>query len=253
MSKFTLTINLLAILTLVLLPIDLIAKEEKIQWNYLGNTGPENWGNLSKKYALCNQGERQSPINIVSPFSAKKSVLDLNYSDFKLSMINTHHTIKIDVNSQAQELQVNGEKYSLLQVHIHSPSEHIIDGKSFPLELHLVHQNASGGLAVVGVMFELGTESDGLKFWIPHLPKNVGSKSQQVTVELNKFLPKNLSYYHYQGSLTTPPCSEGVQWYVLQHHITASAAQIKALKDIMGENNRPVLPLNKRTIVKADT
>ncbi|WP_443023589.1 carbonic anhydrase, partial [Shigella flexneri] len=161
------------------------------------------------------------------------------------------HTVQVDF-AQGGELQLDGDTFVLKQFHLHSPSENLIKGKSYPLEIHFVHSNAKGELAVVGMMFEQGQESQMLKRMWSRLPKKQGEKVVLKTPQaVNQMLPKNLDYYRFSGSLTTPPCSEGVRWLILKDIQQASAKQISEFAKLMGHpNNRPVQSLNGRVVLE---
>ncbi|ATO18352.1 carbonic anhydrase [Acinetobacter sp. LoGeW2-3] len=216
-------------------------------WDYKQT---HQWGSLSQKYAACNS-VNQSPINIENTVKAELQPLKFSYDTLIQSIQNNGHTVQVDF-AQGGVLELDGEQFELKQFHFHSPSENQIKGKSYPLEIHLVHANAKGELAVVGMMYEQGKENPMLERMWKHLPKQKGekvvlSKPQSV----NGMLPQNKEYYRFSGSLTTPPCSEGVRWVMMKEIQTASKQQIKQFTDLMGHpNNRPIQPLNGRVIVE---
>lgn len=221
------------------------------QWSYSGDSGPAHWGELSPAWAMAKTGKQQSPIDIVPARAVRKdqAELKLSYQDTTLEILNNGHTIEDDYHNGGT-LTVGGRAYKLAQFHFHSPSEHTIDGKHTPMELHLVHKDADGKLAVIGVMIEEGsTHAELAKLW-QHLPATPGRAQavEGVLVNASKLLPISLASYRYSGSLTTPPCSEQVAWYVMQQPIEASAEQIAAFRRLVFGNNRPTQPLNGRTI-----
>ena len=224
---------------------------EAPHWQYKGEHGAEHWGDISSKFSLCKKGVNQSPINISSTIEAKLPELDINYQASRVSLVNNGHTIQANISGKNTFANDAG-KYDLRQFHFHSPSENTIDGKSFPLEMHFVHADQDGGLAVIGVMFEKGNENKALSSLWQNMPEE---KNNEMLVsalfESQQLLPKNKDYFRFNGSLTTPPCSEGVRWFVMQQPIEASSTQIAQFRDVMhGDTNRPVQAVNARVILK---
>lgn len=218
---------------------------EQSEWSYEGETGPEHWGGLSAEYEACEVGQAQSPIDIATGERAGDDLasLDLAYDGSDLTLEDTGHGYKATPGTD-QTLTIGDQTYRLLQFHAHTPSEHTIDGESFPMEVHFVHQNDAGELAVVGVMVEEGERSEGYSAVVEAL-RGTG---QTVTVDdVSALLPSERAYYTYSGSLTTPPCTEGVRWIVLEEPITMSAEQLSAWQ-AHGETNRPVVPVNEREV-----
>ena len=216
-------------------------------WNY---DQPEQWSTLNQKYSACN-GLNQSPINIERTVKAELEPLKFSYNTMIHTIENKGHTVQVDF-AQGGELQLDDENFVLKQFHLHSPSENLIKGKSYPLEIHFVHANTQGELAVVAMMFEQGTENPMLKRMWNRLPKKQSEKVVLKTPQpVNEMLPKNLDYYRFSGSLTTPPCSEGVRWMILKEIQQASATQISEFSKLMGHpNNRPVQSLNGRVVLE---
>lgn len=223
-----------------------------VHWSHhQGADGPENWANLCSGFAACG-GQAQSPINIVSTTVAQDQQLTapvFSYGKSIVSIVNNGHTIQFNVDGD-NKVSLNGKDYTLLQFHYHALSEHTIDGKHFPLEVHFVHKHADNDFAVLGIMFEPGKSNSLLEKYLNHVyfPKEKGSYQSTDTIDLLSLFPQNKSYYYYKGSLTTPPCSEVVSWYVLQQSVQASPEQIAALSAILNNNYRPVMPLNGRTV-----
>jgi carbonic anhydrase len=223
----------------------------KADWSYAGSTGPEHWGDLSPAYVLAKTGRHQSPVDILTSKAVRQDAAPLHasYQDTSLEILNNGHTIEDDYHGGGV-LTVDGRPYKLAQFHFHSPSEHTLDGKHAPMEMHLVHKDAGGKLAVIGVMIHEGRAHPEIaKLW-EHLPATAGRTEavEGVLVNASKLLPANLASYRYSGSLTTPPCSEDVSWFVLQEPIEASAGQIAAFREVIHGNNRPTQPINERTI-----
>lgn len=235
------------------------ASARPAHWGYAGEDGPSAWSTLSPVYAMCGEGKSQSPINI-SKTDVKGGVnwkLDYKTTSLKIAhnehmddIIDNGHTIQVTVD-EGSTFTFEDSVYSLKQFHFHTPSEHTIDGKNMPMEMHMVHQRKDGGLAVVSVLFKEGnTTNDNFSKIIANLPNAKGEKKHitDANLELKVHLPKDNYAYHYVGSLTTPPCSENVQWLVLRDMVTLTADQINAFSSRIGPNNRPTQPLNDRTV-----
>lgn len=220
------------------------------EWSYSGKTGPAFWGRLDPSYRLADTGRQQSPIDINTKHSAfaKLPELKFDYRRERISVVNNGHTIQHN-ESPGSFLYVGDEKFSLEQFHMHTPSEHTLDGKPFELEIHFVHKSKSGAVAVVGVLVEADEKSD-LELPLHHdLPKVAGEN-----VEVNRsrnpsdFLPRGREYFSYSGSFTTPPCTEQVRWIVLKQPIGVPPKIIERFAAILKSNNRPVQKLNDRVI-----
>lgn len=223
-------------------------------WEYSGDTGPEKWGDLSEEFATCKTGKLQSPIDLNHGIEAELPKISFNYKAVPLKVLNNGHTIQVDQKG-AGSAKIDGKDYDLLQFHFHYPSEHTVAGKAFPMEVHLVHKNAEGRLAVVGVFIKEGKENAALKAAWENMPEQGGTEKvvDGATFNSSSLLPKEKGDFHrYHGSLTTPPCSEGVLWTVLKDPIEMSKAQIDKFKAVVHENSRPVQPLNERFLLKED-
>jgi len=195
-------------------------KRRNVPWKYAGSKGPEFWGDLSDAYATCSTGRNQSPINIDKTISTTPKPLKTFQRFPVVDVVNNGHTVQANFKP-GNIMVVDGVLYQMKQVHFHAPSENQIMGKSYPLEAHFVHADPSGNLAVLAVMFDEGHET------------------------------RKKTYYRFSGSLTTPPCSEGVVWIVMKTPMTASKKQIDAFKKVMKhDNNRPVQPLNGRMVIE---
>lgn len=233
------------------------------EWHYEGEKGPANWGTLDPAYSLCADGKNQSPINIMKTESGhvdfsldyKSTSLRIAHHEFINEILNNGHTIQVTVDS-GSHLTLNGKQFNLKQFHFHAPSEHTIDGKHAPLEMHMVHQSIDGNLAVIGILFKESTEANpNLTTIIANFPAQKGQKLhlEDLQLDINQSLPKSLHAYHYVGSLTTPPCSENVQWLVLKEPSLASADQLAAFSSKISPNNRPVQQLNQRMVTSFDS
>jgi carbonic anhydrase len=230
----------------------LLAGEGSVHWSYTGEEGPTHWGELADEFMMCSGGVNQSPVDLVADIHADLPVLEFDYYSSHVNQINNGHTIQQNVEPGSfLRMPSLGESYELKQFHFHSPSEHTVNGESFDMEIHFVHVNEKGGLLVVGILMKEGKEHPVLsKLWA-FMPKNAGETIQQPTgIEETDLLPSTIDYFTYGGSLTTPPCSEGVRWVVLKNTVEASAAQIDVFKSRIGEANyRPIQPHNARMIL----
>lgn len=227
-------------------------KKMKAHWGYIGEKGPENWGKLSPEFSSCELGTAQSPINIESPIEANLDRLEFNYQSSPLRILNNGHTIQVNYQSGSL-LELDGESYELVQFHFHHPSEHKVNDENFPMELHLVHQNEKGSLAVVGVFLKQGEANKALEAIWEVLPEKQGKEQIIPNVEINAFelLPTDQVFYRYYGSLTTPPCSEKVNWIVYQEPIEVSTAQVQKFAKLFPINARPVQNLNRRFLLSS--
>jgi carbonic anhydrase len=227
------------------------AQETPPHWTYEGEEGPEHWGALDTAYAACATGVEQSPIDLTSAEAFDLVDVQTDYHESALTILNNGHTIQANYDA-GSAMTVNGDTYELKQFHFHTPSEHTIDGEAFPLEVHFVHADADGHLAVIGVMLVEG-DADNAAF-APVFDAMPAEEAEAEAVEgaqidANAMLPENQLYYTYRGSLTTPPCSEGVRWIVMTTPVELSAAQIEAFHAIFELNARPVQPLNTRGLL----
>jgi carbonic anhydrase len=226
-------------------------------WKYEGEEGPAHWGDLSADFATCKTGTSQTPIDLLSKKAeqAKKPApLVFGYSKIPLKLKNNGHTVQVDA-PDGDTLTAAGDTWSLVQFHFHTPSEHTLDGKSFDGEVHFVHKNAKGQLAVVGVMLKKGKENAALAPIWDVLPTEVTKDAKTIegkSVDVSSLLSTKAGYYGYSGSLTTPPCSEGVSWFVLATPVEVSEGQLKKFHEAThGDTNRPVQPLGGRTVTFA--
>jgi carbonic anhydrase len=236
------------------------AAHEK-HWAYedgLAEIGPAHWGELAGN-APCSTGQRQSPIALTTAGGtaaapAAEPHESFSYKPSRISLVNNGHTVQQSYDNGSSLSEGGGVTYSLAQFHFHSPSEHTLNGQSFPLEIHLVHLDSSGKPAlVVGLLVKEGRENPALDAVFANLPKMRGQKSEPaggVTVDAAALLPGDRAHFAYDGSLTTPPCSEGIRWRVMRQPIEMSAAQISAYRSLphLGHTNRPVQPTRGRAV-----
>lgn len=228
------------------------ADAHNVHWGYEGDEGPEHWGELDPTFAVCADGKEQSPINIVtSNTQLNDSVqLEIHYESTSFTLMNNGNTIQANPTTESNFIELDGERYNLLQFHFHQPSEHQFEGKNLAMEMHFVHKNESGDLAVIGVLINEGMRNTALANVWTNLPdeKTEHDLKLDEPVDLVKLLPDDQTKFRYNGSLTTPPCSEGVRWIVFKDAIELSKEQIEAFGEIYPNNNRPVQSLNERGI-----
>ena len=225
-------------------------------WGYKGHEGPENWANISGEYATCGTGTRQSPIDLagIDGLKALMSPIKFNYNAVSPEIVNNGHTIQLNYKP-GSSITVGQKTYELLQFHFHSPSENIVSGKPYDMEMHLVHKSKQGELAVVGVFIKQGKENRDLIAAWDQMPNKAGAHQELSNVSLNakNLLPANNGYVHFKGSLTTPPCSEGVNWFVMNDPIEVSTKQLAKFIDVIGPNARPVQDLNDRFLLQTSS
>jgi len=221
-----------------------------VHWSYSGEGAPANWGKIDPRFTTCSNGVNQSPIDLTGFTESELPAIAFNYNLTSSDILNNGHAIQANVKN-GSSITVDGKVFRLKQFHFHNPSENNINGKSFPLEAHFVHANDAGELAVVAVMFEEGEENKALTELWAKMPQNVGDTNPIDAKNLDALLPKDRDYYRFNGSLTTPPCTEGVRWLVMKNAITLSATQIEMFKKVMHHhNNRPIQATNARVILK---
>lgn len=226
------------------------------EWNYnLADTtyGPYAWGNL-EGYETCGTGQQQSPTDLGTSTTASLSKISFKYRPASLNVVNNGHTIQVNVDN-GSTIEIGADSYRLLQFHFHAPSEHSQHGARFPMEVHFVHVDNAGTLAVVGAFIEEGAQNEVIHaIWAiaPHEQGSASSSELINQVSLVGGAGAGDAYYNYNGSLTTPPCTEGVRWHVLNQPIEASADQISHFISLLhdGHNSRPVQELNGRDILQ---
>jgi len=219
-------------------------------WAYEGEGGPQNWATLDAKYSACSDGKNQSPIDISPVTITSLSDIEFNYQESPLEIKNNGHTIQVNY-APGSSITVAGKQYELLQYHFHSPSEHTIGGKAYDMVAHLVHKAADGQLGVIGVVFSAGDKVNSAvsKLWL-NMPEKAGVTTKVTGVKVNAadLLPVDYTYFNYSGSLTTPPCSEGVNWMVMATPNSVSEAQVEQFTNLFPLSARPVQPLNGRMV-----
>ncbi|MBK1716836.1 carbonic anhydrase [Thiocystis violacea] len=228
-----------------------LAVEHGAHWGYVGAEAPDHWGELDPSFSLCKNGKHQSPVDLTGFVDSQLPPIGFHYRPGGRDEVNNGHTIQIDYEA-GSTITLDGRDYELKQFHFHTPSENHISGKEFPMEAHLVHADQDGHLAVIAVMIEAGTENGLLANPWSVIPEQADTGVHlPIKVSAEELLPKDRDYYRFDGSLTTPPCSEGVAWLVMKHPVTASHEQINRFARVMGHpNNRPIQNLNARVIVE---
>lgn len=220
-------------------------------WGYMGENGPTHWADVKAEFNMCSEGKVQTPINVVATKNSDLKPLELNYTVGAKNIINNGHSVQINIKD-GNIFKLDGLDYKLKQFHFHVPSENNINGQAYPLEAHFVHATDDGKLAVIAVMFKEGATNAILtKAWknISNLKLGEAVESTLTIEEINALMPNNKEYYKFMGSLTTPPCSEGVKWFVYKHPLTVSKAQINSFFNLFSfPNNRPIQPSNNRVI-----
>ena len=222
----------------------------KVSWGYEPHNGPALWGKLDRAFSVCALGTEQSPIDLTGGRSVDPLPMEFDYGRTRIAVENTGHTIQMKPES-GNSIVIDGVRYDLLQFHFHHGSEHLVGGARFPLEMHLVHRNGDDGLAVAGILFAEGETNDALAPAWAHLPPAPGaSRVVPGELDLASLLPSFRTTWRYRGSLTTPPCTEGVAWVIPTELLSMSAAQIAAFAAIYPYNCRPVQPLGERVLYR---
>lgn len=220
-------------------------------WNYEAETGPANWGELSAEFRVCEFGFEQAPIDLRSAVRAELKGVEPAFRAMPLKIVNNGHTIQVNCEPGSQS-RIDGETFDLLQFHFHHPSEHLLSGRAYEMELHFVHKSAAGKLAVLGVFIQNGAENGAISPIWASMPMEAGPVQESGTrIDPAALLPASRRFFRYQGSLTTPPCSEGVLWTVFQQPIEMSEAQIRKFAGLFPVNARPAKPLNRRFLLQS--
>ena len=226
--------------------------EGAAHWAYNGSGGPQAWSSLKPEFAACASGQRQSPIDIRGGLSVDLEPVRFEYQSSRFAVLDNGHTVQVNL-PQGNAIEVGGKRYELLQFHFHRPSEERIDGRQFEMSLHLVHQNDQGQLAVVGLLFDKGQANAVMQQVWNNLPLEKNEENQAGgTVELADLLPTDRRYFTYMGSLTTPPCSEGVKWIVMRQPVTLTKEQIDIFARMYPMNARPVQAAAGRRIMQSN-
>lgn len=222
------------------------------EWGYSGSDGPDHWGSLTPDFAPCKTGRRQSPIDIVGAHSKNLPPIVFDYKPEGLKVIDNGHTIQVNFD-RGNSITIGTKRFNLIQLHFHHPSEEQIGGRSYDMVIHLVHSDDGGNLAVIAVLLTKGKSNAMVQSIWEHLPEQKRKESLVSGVEINpaKLLPTDREYYAFSGSLTTPPCKEGVSWFVLKTPTEVSPAEITHFAMRYPNNARPVQPLYGREVLQA--
>jgi carbonic anhydrase len=222
-------------------------------WGYQGGHGPAHWGELDAAFATCGSGRNQSPVDLGEAVHADLPPAHVAYADSTLEVVNNGHTIQANVTGTSHAT-VDGRDFKLVQFHFHAPSEHTVNGEHSPMEAHFVHQDDDGNLLVIGVLLEEGEPNALLDRVLANAPEHQGHHAVAgAHIDPAGLLPDDDDdLYRYSGSLTTPPCSEGVRWLVMREPVSVSAAQVQRFSALIGHNNRPPQALNARLVTSDD-
>ena len=222
-----------------------------VHWSYTGEVAPAHWSKLDAAYEMCAKGMNQSPIDLTGFVEADLAPITFHYTGLATEVVNNGHTIQANYTA-GSTIEVAGKIFQLKQFTFHSPGENTINGESFPLEAHFVHVAEDGSLAVVSVLFQIGEENEALARLWKQMPRKAGKKAAMASqVRAQDLMPEDRDYYRYNGSLTTPPCTEGVLWLVMKQPLTISKAQVDEFIHVMHHyNNRPVQPVHARPVLQ---
>lgn len=224
---------------------------EAVHWGYEGAGGPAKWGNIDAASKVCSVGSQQSPIDLGVALPSQLPPLEITWSKTADTIINNGHTIQLDF-SPGNTVVFGSGPYILLQVHFHRPSEHLIGGRNFPMEAHFVHRNADGGLAVIGALLAQGKSNAVFSKIVSTMPASAGPAIKaDPAIDPNALLPAQRSYYRYAGSLTTPPCSEIVEWLVLTDTMEIAETDVAKFAKLYPMNARPVQKDNRRYVLRS--
>jgi len=228
---------------------DFARAQSASHWSYEGPQGPASWGRLSPDFVACGRGQRQSPIDLAEAGLDTASDLSLAWQPFKGIVENNGHTLQVlPTDNNGSALSLGGKKYAFLQFHFHHPSEHVVNGGRWPLEVHMMHKAEAGDLAMTSILFRPGRENDVLGRILADAPALKAKATLTQALDMDRFLPTSHATYRYAGSLTTPPCSEIVSWIVFREPVEAAIGQIQRFAQIFPMNARPLQRLFQRDI-----
>lgn len=224
-------------------------------WSYVGEDGPKYWESLSEKYRQCGVGRNQSPVDLRDDHATATgglAELEIRYRDVPLKIINTGHAIQVNY-PLGSYIKLSNKRYEFLHYEFHTPSEHKKEGFNYPMEIQLIHSDGDGNKVNIGIIVQEGEYNEALQMLLDNLPRKVNKQQIRRGVGLNPvmFFPGDTKFYKYSGSMTKPPCTEGVYWMIFKQPIEASAEQVQQLNEVMGDNNRPIQSINARNILKS--
>ena len=228
-----------------------VARADGVHWSYDGQEGPEAWGQLDKGFSACAVGDQQSPIDL----SSSRATLDaprpkIEWQPMQFKLVNNGHTIEAVPVKGKSVVLIDGKTYEMKQFHFHSPSEHALNGKREAMEAHFVHKADDGKLAVIAVLMTAGGDNSAFSSVMRRVPQQVGGESVEITLDPRGFVPSESKIFRYEGSLTTPPCSETVSWNVFDTPIEVEEEDIARFKALYPMNARPLQPLNQRALLQ---
>lgn len=226
-----------------------VAQQTGADWTYEGIKGPLHWGKLDPAYKACSQGKEQSPIDIRGAHLNKSlPPIEFHYISGSMTLTNTGHTVQVTAPAGSY-IVVGGTRYDLVQFHFHHPGEEAVKGKLPDMTLHLVHKSADGKIVVVAVRLNEGNPNAVLAALWQHLPKTTGA-TDKLTDDMSPagLLPTDRGYWTYEGSLTAPPCTEGVRWFIFEQQVEISRAQLKAFAALYKVNSRIIQDIHGRKI-----
>ncbi len=228
------------------------AARPEVPWSYTGDNGPDRWGQLLPEWKQCAIGTRQSPIDIRDTIRVDQEAIRFDYRASRFSVVDTGHTIQVNVSS-GNFIEIMGRRFELQQFHFHRPSEERINGRQYDMVVHLVHKDSDGRFATIAVLLERGQDQPLVQTVWNYLPLERGDQyDAPVSIDLNQLLPKDRAYFTYMGSLTTPPCSEGVLWMVLRQPVQVSSQQISIFSRLYPMNARPLQAAGGRLIKESN-
>lgn len=220
-------------------------------WSYEGDGNPEKWGELQSDFKMCQLGLEQTPIDLSNGIKGDVGSVEYDYRPLPLRIVNNGHTIQFNADP-GSACVIGGTRHELLQFHMHHPSEHLLAGKGFDLECHFVHRSGAGALAVTGVFIRPGAANVALQTFFERMPAKAGPEVRaDSSIDIAGILPKSGGYFRYMGSLTTPPCSEGLTWTVHKEPVEASVEQIRKFASLFPKNSRPLQKRNRRFVIDA--
>ena len=219
----------------------------EVHWGYEGDAGPGGWGSLDPSFAICDGGMRQSPVDLAGAESGGEGGLEVEWQATDAQVSDNGHTVQVDL-ADGGTITLDGRRFSLLQFHFHLPSEHTVDGESFPMEVHFVHGAEEGDLAVIGVFMDAGDTHPAIQNIWDAIPGAGQAPATSAGLDPRALLPEGRAHFRYAGSLTTPPCSEVVSWVAMTESISVSQAQVDAFAALHPMNARPLQPLHERSI-----
>lgn len=226
------------------------ARAENSHWSYEGTGAPEHWGALNSEFTACSVGAQQSPINLEGAMETRSRAPTLAWKTTPFEVVNNGHTIQLDPIGDAGGAELDGKFYTLRQFHLHTPSEHALNGKRFEAEVHFVHVAEDGNALVVGVFLTPGGENGLFTTVIQAAPAKEGTARIDTPLDITALLPQAAGLFRYQGSLTTPPCAEVVDWNIYADPVKVSGADIDAFRAIFPMNARPLQAINRRFLLK---